>query len=86
MKKSTRNILIGAGIATAVGAITTAIICQLRVIKKLTTDIDEMTEEEVPMEEIIVEEIFDEESEAALEEAAEEAVAELAEEAAVEEA
>ena len=84
MKKSTKNILIGAGIATAVGAIAATVIYQLRLIKKLTTDIDEMTEEEVPMEEIIVEEIIDDEPVAEIE-AAEEAAEEVVEDA-VEEA
>ena len=66
MKKSTKNILIGAGIATAVGAIAATVIYQLRLIKKLTTDIDEMTVDEEPVAEI---------------EAAEEAVEEAVEEA-----
>ena len=79
MKKSTKNILIGAGIATAVGAIAAAVVYELKLIKKLTTDIDEMSEEEVPMDEFALE---DEALEIEIEDApAEEIVEEIAEEA-----
>lgn len=75
MKKSTKNILIGAGIATAVGAIAAAVVYELKLIKKLTTDIDEMVEEEVPMEEFALE---DEAIEVEIEEAPAEEIAEEA--------
>ncbi len=52
MKKSTKNILIGAGIATVVGVVTAIVIYNLKNIKKLTTDIDELSDEEVPMDAI----------------------------------
>lgn len=78
MKKSTKNILIGAGIATAVGAITTAIICQLRVIKKLTADIDEIPDEDAAVEELADEEVTDEATDEVAEDAAVEEVSEEA--------
>lgn len=61
MKKNTKR-LIGLGIAaTAVAAFTAGVVHELKVIKKLTTDIDELPEEEVPAEECeeMIEEIAD---------------------------
>lgn len=51
MKKNAK-LLIGLGIAaTAVAAFTAGVVHELKVIKKLTTDIDDLPEEEVPAEE-----------------------------------
>ena len=51
MKKNTK-LWIGLGIAaTAVAAFTAGVVHELKVIKKLTTDIDDLPEEEVPAEE-----------------------------------
>ena len=75
MKNSSKFVL-GVGIAAAVGAFVAGVVHELKTIKKLTTDIDEIPEEEVPTEAV----------EETAEEAVEEAVEEVVEEAPVEEA
>ncbi len=66
MKKSTAKILIAAGVAAAAAAVVAGVIYELKVIKKLTTDIDELPEDEVPTEAIEgeAEEVADETEEA----------------------
>ena len=64
MKKSTAKILIAAGVAAATAALVAGVIYELKVIKKLTTDIDELPEDEVPTEAIEAEEAADEAEEA----------------------
>ena len=86
MKKQSK-IILGVGIAAAaIGAFAAGVIHELKTIKKLTTDIDEIPEEEVPTtveaEETVAEEIAED---AGAEEITEEAAPEAAEEAVAEE-
>lgn len=50
MKKNTSKILFGVGIAAIATAFVAGVVHELKVIKRLTTDIDELPEDEVPME------------------------------------
>ena len=50
MKKNTKVIL-GLGLFTAVAAFAAGVVHELKVIKKLTTDIDELPEEDASAEE-----------------------------------
>jgi hypothetical protein len=54
MKKNTKVIL-GLSLFTAVAAFTAGVVHELKVIKKLTTDIDELPEEEIPAEDPVAE-------------------------------
>ena len=65
MKKSTAKILIASAVAAATVAVVAGVIYELKVIKRLTTDIDELSEDEILPEEL----------EAAAEETADEAEA-----------
>ena len=86
MKKQSK-IILGVGIAAAaIGAFAAGVIHELKTIKKLTTDIDEIPEEEVPTAAEAEETATEEEvaEEASTEETTEEAATE-AEEAVAEE-
>ena len=69
MKNSSKFVL-GVGIAAAVGAFVAGVVHELKTIKKLTTDIDEIPEEEVPAEEAVEEAVEEVVEEAPVEEAA----------------
>ena len=63
MKKNTKVIL-GLGLFTAAAAFAAGVVHELKVIKKLTTDIDELPEEEVATEETVTENPAEESAEA----------------------
>ena len=51
MKKSTAKMLIASAVAAATVAVVEGVIYELKVIKRLTTDIDELSEDEILPEE-----------------------------------
>ena len=59
MKKNTKVIL-GVGFLTAVAAFAAGVVHELKVIKKLTTDIDELPEEDAAAEETVAEDAAEE--------------------------